>query len=308
MGKARAISLAVAVVVALAATFVWNASRVGVGVEGCPVGCASTGERKPGALRVVSLNVLHGFPDFERLDERLELVAAEIRQLDADVVCLQEVPWTPEIDGSGAAFLAKRTGLNHVYFRANGNRSTIRFEEGSAILSRFPLMRAEGHELAPRAGFFEHRVVLHAAIDTAFGELDVFSTHLTNGDAEVNRAQAESLLAFVSRPRIGPAVVAGDFNARESSPQIELLSASWIDSFRRAHPDEAGATCCVDDLANADEVLEKRIDYLFVAPGTADGEGVRIGSSRRILARPAAVGGGWLWPSDHVGLFSELSF
>lgn len=45
---------------------------------GCPEGCAVAGEGPDGPLRVMSLNMLHGLPRFERLPERLDLLAAEI--------------------------------------------------------------------------------------------------------------------------------------------------------------------------------------------------------------------------------------
>lgn len=125
-------------VAAALAAWALNASRVGNQVEGCPKGCAVADERRDGPLRVMSLNMLHGFPRFDRLRERLDLIAEETLHQDADIVCLQEVPWAPHIGGA-AQDLAERTGLNHVYFRANGNRWTILFEEGEAILSRYPL-------------------------------------------------------------------------------------------------------------------------------------------------------------------------
>jgi endonuclease/exonuclease/phosphatase family metal-dependent hydrolase len=78
--------------------------------------------------------MLHGFPTFHRLGERLELIVDEARRLDADVVLLQEVPWTPAMGGVAEA-LAARLAMNHVYLRANGNRGAILFEEGEAILS-----------------------------------------------------------------------------------------------------------------------------------------------------------------------------
>jgi len=74
----------------------------------------------------MSLNVLHGHPRFEHLARRLDLIAAEIRRQDADIVCLQEVPWTRQL-GGGAEYLAQRTGLNYLYLRANGNRWAILF-------------------------------------------------------------------------------------------------------------------------------------------------------------------------------------
>jgi endonuclease/exonuclease/phosphatase family metal-dependent hydrolase len=286
---------------------VWalNASRVGSGAGGCPEGCATVGERSEGPLRVMSLNMLHGFPRFENLQERLDLIAGEIRRQDADIVCLQEVPWTLRLRGA-AEYLAQRTGLNHLYLRANGNRWAILFEEGETILSRYPLRGVTFAELEPRAGFFEHRVVLGATAITPWGEVRIFVTHLTNGDPQVNKAQGESLMEFVGASGERPAVVAGDFNAAEDSPQIETLTRQWVDTYRALHPDDEGSTCCVDDLSSAPtEPLEVRIDYLFLVPG---GEEVaKAVSSQRVLDQPFQRQAHWQWVSDHVGVLTAIS-
>jgi endonuclease/exonuclease/phosphatase family metal-dependent hydrolase len=284
-------------------TWALNASRPGARVEGCPQGCSTAAPRREGRLRVMSLNVLHGFPRFEHLSERLDLVAAEIRRQDADIVCLQEVPWTLHL-GSGVEYLASRTGMNYLYLRANGNRWTIFFEEGEAILSRYPLHDLAFTELEPRASFFEHRVVLHATAATPWGDLRVFATHLTTGDLALNQGQAGSLQAFVVSTGGGPAIVAGDFNAREDSPQIQALANAWLDTYRVANPGDPGLTCCIDDLAAQNEPLEERIDYLFLVPGS--GEEEQVVSSQRVLDQPVLGADGWLWASDHVGLLSTI--
>jgi endonuclease/exonuclease/phosphatase family metal-dependent hydrolase len=250
----------------------------------------------------MSLNVLHGFPSFKHLRERLDLVSAEIRNQDADIVLLQEVPWNLGL-GSGARYLADSTGLNHLYLRANGNRWAILFEEGEAILSRYPLEDVSFSELEPQAGYYEHRVVLRARAATPWGPLPVYVTHLTHGDADINRRQASALQRFVAESGGGPAVVAGDLNAEEWSPQIKALTEEWIDVFRKANPDQEGYTCCVDDVtADSSEPLEKRIDYLFLVPGPR----ASVGRSQRVLDKPVQTDTGWVWASDHVGLLGEI--
>lgn len=290
----------------IALLWILNVSRVGTAVEGCPAGCATAVRREGGPLRVMSLNVLHDFPHFLYLSQRLDLIAEEIRRQDADLVCLQEVPWTLHLR-SGARYLAERTGMNYLYLRANGNRRAILFEEGEAILSRYPLQEIAFSELTPQAQFFEHRVALAATAVTPWGEVRVVVTHLTNGAAEINHAQALSLLDFVTSQGESPAIVAGDFNALENSPQIQVLSRHWIDTYRAIHPQEKGATCCVDDLsAGPEEKLEKRIDYLFLAPGA--GLSIQVIDSRRVLDQPSRTADGWLWASDHVGLLTTFQW
>ncbi len=296
--------LALLLLGALFASWLLNVSKAGTGVAGCPHGCATANERREGPLRVMSLNLLHGFPKFGQLSNRLDLIAAEIRATDVDIVALQEMPWTPGI-GSAAEYLAERSGLNHLYLRANGNRHAILFEEGEAILSRYPLKDPGYAELEPRAGFFEHRVVLHATAVTPQGDLPVFVTHLTNGDPAINRAQAVSLLAFVAENSNGPAIVAGDFNATEHTATIKAISQQWIDTFRVAHPDDEGLTCCIGNLTQGPgEALEKRIDYLFLVPGS--GQGARVLDRPRVFDQPYRLADGWQWVSDHIWLQSII--
>jgi endonuclease/exonuclease/phosphatase family metal-dependent hydrolase len=253
---------------------------------------------------VVSFNVLHGFPIFKDLGERLELTAAEILRQDADLVLLQEVPWTGQV-GDGAKFLAKRVGFNYVYLRAQGNHWAILFEDGVAILSRFPLKEPAVVELKPREGFFEPRVALSAISETPWGDLTLFVTHLASSDDQINRGQVAALREFVASRTDGLGIVAGDFNAMPNTPQIGSLTEGWIDTYRAANPQEIGLTCCIDDLhAPPGEPLEERIDYIFLVPGG----GVRVISAQLILDQPFPAAEGWLWASDHVGLLVNLEF
>jgi endonuclease/exonuclease/phosphatase family metal-dependent hydrolase len=296
----------------LVASVLWilNASRPGGRPRGCLTECSTGARRAEGPLRVLSLNMLHGFPRFERLDDRLSLIAAEIKGIDADIVCLQEVPWSWRA-GDGLRRLGELAGLNYVGLRANGNRWAILFEEGAAILSRYPLSDPFGEELKPTAGFFQHRVVLKATAATPNGKLDVYVTHLTHNNPEANQAQAAALKMLVERTARNPAIVAGDLNAKPGSPQIELLVPAWVDSYRAANPDQPGFTCCVDDLTAKDGgrptgPLVERIDYVFLVPGA--GREVRVKSAARIFDKPFPVDNGWLWASDHAGLLVEVDW
>lgn len=275
---------------------VWlgNVSTVGE-PEGCPVGCTSAAERTPGALRVMNLNVLHGFPTFAHLSERLDLVADEIIRRDADIVLLEEVPWALGI-GSGSERLAKLTGLNHLALRANGNRFAIGFEEGSVILSRYPLVDAARIELEPSAGPFEHRIALAATADSDWGPIRVVVAHLSGADA-VNGSQAADLVDWVAaQPQ--PVLIGGDFNAVPGSATYRGLP--WTDLYRSVHPDDPGFTCCGNELtAPPPAALAARIDYLFAI-------GLEAETAEVVLAEPIAIGDGWLRASDHAGLFARL--
>ena len=283
-----------------------NVSKPGTEIIGCPVDCALEVEAlQTEPLHILSFNMLHGFPDFTYLEQRTTLLMQEIGRLDLDIVLLQEVPWTKE-HGHIAQKLAQQGGFNYAYLRANGNRALIGFEEGSVILSRYPLTNMSFTELRPPATFYENRIVIHATVEGPQGPVDLFVTHLTHGKDTVNEAQTESLIAFVQEEAMYPAIVAGDFNAVEDSPQIMKLANIWQDSYRLAHPDDSGETCCVTNLINSSaNELQTRVDYLFLMP-TAK-QTFNVIDIQRLFAEPFETANGRLWLSDHAGLLATIA-
>ncbi len=294
--------LLVAIILALISLYTLNASTPGHVVMGCMDGCATHLARNSGPIRVVSLNMLHGFPNFKDLPTRLDLISGELKRIDADVVLLQEVPWTIRT-GYGVRVLAEQLGFNYLYFRASGNHSLIFFEEGEAILSRFPLKNPHSTSLSPRVSIFEKRVSLAATAVTPGGEVTFFVTHLTDKDPQARIGEARALEAFVSAYAGSLNIIAGDFNAQETTPPIELLSQVWMDTYRSMHPADPGLTCCIDDLhSGGGEPLEERIDYIFMTGNTGN-----LVSAKRVFDHPFETANGWQWASDHIGLMVEIS-
>jgi endonuclease/exonuclease/phosphatase family metal-dependent hydrolase len=301
MSRRWEVTSAVAVVAAAIVMWVLAASTPSLWVYGCERGC-STAARAPGALHVVQLNMLHEFPRFAHLEERVDLIVEELRRLEADVVLLQEVPWTPDT-GSLAAELARRTGMNYVYRRANGNRRGILFEEGDAILARFPMRDTASVRLPRGDEFFQNRIAVATTLDTPPGPVRVVTTHLSGEPPHVPAKQIEALRRFARSPAPGmPVVVGGDFNVHPDSPSLVALAGEWTDVLAAADPPDTAPTCCVDALtAMAGDALRDRVDYLWLA-----GTGPSIVEAHRIFVRATRVEGGWLRASDHVGLFAAI--
>ena len=203
----------------------------------------------PPAVRYLTLNLLHGgllsglTGNDQDLEGRLAVVAADLRALAVDVVGLQEASWSRQ-RGNVAARLAAELGFHHVYapaaFRNRLVAPLMNFTEGPAILSRFPIVRWESHDL-PRCGrLVDPRVLLFAEVQTPWGRLAVFSTH-TSGDPCHTRRVVELVQ---ERRGALPAVLMGDFNAVEGSPAIAALTdeAGFFDAFRLANPTAAPPT------------------------------------------------------------------
>ena len=77
-GRTRYLLWLILAAALLLSCWIFSVSRPGAAAEGCPEGCELAGEGPGGPLTVMPLNMLHGFPRFERLPERLDLLGAEI--------------------------------------------------------------------------------------------------------------------------------------------------------------------------------------------------------------------------------------
>ena len=176
-------------------------------------------------LRILQLNAYHGYPDREgglaglsagapaasdRL-ERADRLASAINRLRPDVVVLQEA-WCTVTEGCLVDRLAEDLELHAVYARANGSLRWLGFEEGAAILSRYPIAVPETWPLLPDRDRFERRIALTARIDFPALPFEVVGVHVANGDPELAAAQSQHLLGQLLDRAERPALIAGDFN------------------------------------------------------------------------------------------------
>lgn len=168
-------------------------------------------------LTVATYNIHKGVQGFGPV-RRLEIhnIGHAIEQLDADVVCLQEVRklhrrealhfkrW-PELPQ--AEFLAPE-GYAAVY---QTNAVTRHGEHGNALLARWPIV-SQGHEDMSDHRF-EQRGLLHVCVEVEGRPVHVVVLHLGLIAGSRTR-QIEQLGRFLERevPTTAPLVVAGDFN------------------------------------------------------------------------------------------------
>ena len=168
-------------------------------------------------LRVATYNIHKGVQGLGPA-RRLEIhnLGHAVEQLDADIVCLQEVRklhrreeqyftrW-PELPQ--AEFLCPE-GYFALY---QTNARTKHGEHGNALLSRWPVV-SHGHEDMSDHRF-EQRGLLHAELKVGRRKVHVIVLHLGLIAGSRGR-QVEQMLRFIEReiPRTAPVIVAGDFN------------------------------------------------------------------------------------------------
>ena len=217
-------------------------------------------------LTVLSTNMWHDWPRHRRLLERLEDIACLVESQSIDVLILQEVTRTRYFHSD--EWLSQRLGMAFVYSRANGHSTGIGFEEGLAIFSRFPIGSPLINQLSNGKNPFVRRVALGTTIFTPCGEIVAFSVHLGLINQQ-NAEQQSRLQAWVDlEAGERPALIGGDFNSDEESPQIKKIQSRWLDTFRHLYPHANGITHEIK--APWGSILHRaRLDYIFFRQGLA---------------------------------------
>lgn len=167
-------------------------------------------------LKIATYNIHKGFSQFNRRVV-LHAVRERLRNLDADVVFLQEVQGAHQHhslrhaeypDAPQHEFLAESTWAHHAY----GMNSVYEAgHHGNAILSRFPIV--ESHNQDVSAHRFEQRGLLHCEIEWQGEPVHCICVHF-GLFAKGRRAQANALINY-AQTAIAPEaslVIAGDFN------------------------------------------------------------------------------------------------
>lgn len=200
-------------------------------------------------VRIASYNIQHGkgMDGVLNLNRTLQVLA----QLDADLICLQEVDRfrMPTRLVPQAERLALDLGMQWIYGPV---RSYPIGSYGNAILSRYPIKEIANHLLPDP---IDPRRCLQAEIDLGGYTLALFNTHLgLKQTVRMQQVQDIILPLVLSVP--GPAVLAGDFNATVNRPETNLLAEYLTDTFCKNSGTLINTFPSINPAA--------RIDYIFI--------------------------------------------
>ena len=237
-------------------------------------------------LRVATYNIHKGVQGLGPR-QRLEIhnLGHAVEQLDADVICLQEVRkmhrgharrFTHWPDMEQADFLAP-LGYEAVY---RTNAVTRHGEHGNALLSRWPVLTHQHEDMSDHR--FEQRGLLHVEVKVGSSLVHVVVVHL--GLIRASRVrQVLQLLQFIKReiPADAPLLVAGDFNDWGNHVQTTLAPEGLV-----AHAGQRTPTF-------PSRLPLVQLDYVF---------------ARGLKPTGAEVPRGRIWwrMSDHLPLIAEF--
>lgn len=233
-------------------------------------------------VRVLSYNIHHAEPPSTPRSIDLEAIAKVIKDLNPDLVALQEVD---VYTGRSGAFnqaeeLGKMTGLSAHFFKA------IDYDGGQygvAILSRYPVTESHRYPLPGIEGQGgEPRILATATVELSSKEKLLFAcTHLDAQKESGNRlVQMKAIAGLLGESSI-PVILAGDFNAVPGSEVINLLD----EHFHR--------TCESCEFTIPVDTPNRTLDFITFRPSKT----FRVRQHQVIKERYA---------SDHLPVFAVL--
>ena len=255
---------------------------------------AAEAARPADTLTVVTLNLWHDQHDWPK---RLNVIVAELRRVRPDVLCLQEVLQNPNLRNQ-AETLGDSLGCHVQFASVDGPERPKRY--GNAILTPHPVLASGERNLEPAD---DYRAVAHVRFEWRGRAIDAYSTHLhhTVEGGAIRAKQIRHLLAYVDSTRgEGPVVLAGDFNAELGTPEMNLVTARYVDAFRAVHPKTTRAEAATyNQRFGPDPGI---IDHVFAE------------QKAKVRLKPIAselifrsVGPDSVWASDHYGLVAKLT-
>jgi endonuclease/exonuclease/phosphatase family metal-dependent hydrolase len=208
-------------------------------------------------------------------------VADVIRELNADVVALQEVIGAGPNGAGQAEEIGAAVGMGWVMSSVRHLRNHL---FGNVVLSRFPIVHHSQYDLSWRT--CEPRACQRADLDLGGHSLHIYNVHLGTAVLE-RRYQATRLAGFVHDKRIdGTKIILGDFNEWMRGLATSTLSSLFqsIDIYehlkrRRTYP-------------GIFPVLH--LDHIYYE-GHVEIRGVELNRSRKALMA-----------SDHLPLIANL--
>lgn len=260
-------------------------------------------------VRVLTLNIWNRLGPW---DERLAVIRDGLRAMSPDLVGLQEVI---EIPGQTQAdIIAEGLGYHAAYGLANPYGGGVSL--GNAVLSRWPIRSRQVFPL-PAAGTDENRSLLFTEIDSPYGVIPFFVTHLNwklhEGCVREEQVQEVAARIKACAPIEGlPPILVGDLNAQPEASEIRFLkglqslggkSVYLADCFEQCGE---GSGVTFDGTRNtfAEQYHEhpRRIDYVLVRGPDTRARG-KPRSAKVVFDEPRDG----VFASDHFGVLAEIS-
>ena len=177
-------------------------------------------------ITAISSNLRHDWPRQRNLMDRMVNFARLVEAEKPDILLLQELVRKPGMLLD--EWLSGRLGMTCVYARESGHIESG-FEEGLAVMSRYPLGEPVLKDLSLSRRNLIHNLALCVPVETPCGRVKAVSTRLDMRKAE-NRRKIYHFSDWVSEITDQDTVlVGGDFRTVQDDPSIRKLRSDWTE-------------------------------------------------------------------------------
>ena len=245
------------------------------------------------SLSVLTYNIWF---DNQNWPARFAHMLSEIRELDPDIIGLQEVIQRQNLDNQ-AQMMADSLDFYYYFSSVDPPTSSTRF--GNAILSRYPIEESNWRALKPLT---DYRTAAHIRINAEGNIIDIYNTHLHNAavNTHIREEQILDLLDFIDQTTANEFIfITGDFNANPDWEEMELIYEDFKDVypvFHENHLDPEHGTLNYH-LGHQ----QRRIDYIFF---NMDKIATLIPQSAQVVIDEPDDNG--IYGSDHFGVYATF--
>ena len=233
---------------------------------------------------------------------RIQHIINKFIELDPDIIGLQEINEDKVGDNSDnqarriADSLSAHFGIPYsVYYEQTHKSWDNQFREFIGIITKLPVLEQGFQNLTP--GVFPRKVVWNY-IETSFGNINFFTSHLSFNSSATRRIQVDEILNYAGlqnaiKPNIAN-IITGDFNDIPDSASIKkLTNGSYLATFSDANQGLPGYTI-------PSSSAYRKIDYIFMNKFSQ----LQIDTSYIIMNEPYDGG---KYCSDHLGIMTIFS-
>jgi endonuclease/exonuclease/phosphatase family metal-dependent hydrolase len=246
-------------------------------------------------FRVAFLNLEQ---DHRRWDKRRHLIVDQFTALAPDIFAMNEISVPAQTGRWLQRQASERLGERFALVQQTKTNAGSRIE-GEGLLSRFPILET---------GNLDYRtqdyVALVARFEIERRTVDVYVTHLymSRGDESLRVFQVQQLLEWIdARDDADAQIVCGDFNAAPDKAAARLMA----ETFSATQSAPTAFTPLADEAGGVAHDywprFDRCIDYIWLRGPLASVEsGVCFD-----IPHPEDE---TLWPSDHAGVWADLSW
>lgn len=247
------------------------------------------------SLSILTYNIWF---DNQNWPARFAHMLSEIRELDPDIIGLQEVIQRANLDNQ-AQMMADSLGYYYYFSSVDAETSSQRF--GNAILSRYPIEESNWKALLP---LNDYRTVAHIRINVEGNVIDVYNTHLHNVavNTHIREEQILDMLNFIDQTTNNEYIfVTGDYNANPDWEEMELMYEDFYDVYPVFHENHLDPEHSTLNYHLGHQ--QRRIDYIFFNKASAS---TLIPASAEVVIDEPDENG--VYGSDHFGVFATFDF